>query len=253
MGFKCWLWLTLSDNKQLAFSESTHCMCIWVESSCQLYEARVYEAFTVRRWGTESSHIWGRAGDLNSAPPTNLSSGIMHLTVNSQQKTPETWGVQASSTPSGTNMITAEQHQWQTATVLGLALNWPDSDSESSFLTWHQTKRDKHSHTAIVLSGYLVYCLKQPAAVERSLLPPCQVNAVLGNITCFCGHEIIISWSDSPCQGDSMENNCHLPVLLPMLSILLISWALNWAGANSNAVQMPDRQSGWDLPRIVGR
>lgn len=153
MGFKCWLWLTLSDNKQLAFSESTHCMCIWVESSCQLYEARVYEAFTVRRWGTESSHIWGRAGDLNSAPPTNLSSGIMHLTVNSQQKTP--WGVQGSSTPSGTNMITAEQHQWQTATVLSLALNWPDSDSESSFLTWHQTKRDKHSHTAIVLSGYL--------------------------------------------------------------------------------------------------
>lgn len=78
--------------------------------------------------------------------------------------------------------------------------------------------------------------------MERSLLPPCQVNAVLGNITCYCGHEIIISWSDGLRQGDSMENNCHLPVLLPTLSILLISWALNWAGANSNAVQMPDRK-----------
>lgn len=33
----------------------------------------------------------------------------MHLTVNPQQKTPETSGVQGSSTPSGTNMVTAEQ------------------------------------------------------------------------------------------------------------------------------------------------
>lgn len=89
----------------------------------------------------------------------------------------------------------------------------------------------------MVLSGCLVCYLKQPAAVERSLLPPCQVNAVLGDVTCFCGHVIIVSWSDSLRRGDCMENNCHLPVRLPTLSILLISWALNWAGAKSNTVR----------------
>lgn len=106
--------------------------------------------------------------------------------------------------------------------------------------------------TAMVLSGYLICYLKQPAAVGCCLLPPCQVNAVLGSITCFCRHVIILSLSDSLRQGDRMENNCRLPVLLPTLSRLLISWALNWASANANPLQKPARQSGWGLPRIVG-
>lgn len=75
-----------------------------------------------------------------------------------------------------------------------------------------------------VLSGHFACCPQATAAVDCALLPPSWVNAV----TCFLGHLIIIPWSDSLSWGNKMESNCHLRAPLPMLSILLISWALNW-------------------------